>query len=426
MEKLSVCLIVKNEERVLDRCLACVTKFADELIVVDTGSTDNSVEIAKQFTPYVFLHPWQYSFAEARNYSYSKATGDYIMWIDADDVISDENIARINALKAEETTADVIFACRRSVSETGLIDYMMRDRIIRRKVYTKWLYDIHEAILIEPSWKKLYRPDIEIFHKKEYVNEPERNMDIFNRLIKAGKNLSLFEKVNLIKELSKRNQTDQSLNLFLEIRDKLDKHIYAYALNFLIEDLIHAKRWQESLEIIQEAKSRLTPTAKLTYEEGRCFEGLGEFEQAQKLYKQATTVKDDIYDLTIHITGYNDYYPYLRMAMIANSSGDLHKALKLLDIAGKAHPNDMLWQNMRMRILMNVNKAKESKEKIKMAKTDKELNQIKTETENLMKKLKELSADELEKVIGGIEYANEQFEQFFNITAILPTNNEEE
>lgn len=99
MEKLSVCLIVKNEERVLGRCLAYVTQFADELIVVDTGSTDNSVEIAKQFTPYVFLHPRQYSFAEARNYSYSKATGDYIMWIDADDVVSDENIARINALK---------------------------------------------------------------------------------------------------------------------------------------------------------------------------------------------------------------------------------------------------------------------------------------------------------------------------------------
>ena len=98
---LSVCLIVKNEEPVLRRCLACAVQFADELIVVDTGSTDNSAAIAREYTPYVYLHPWQNSFAEARNYSYSKATGDYIMWLDADDVVTDENIGKINRLKEE-------------------------------------------------------------------------------------------------------------------------------------------------------------------------------------------------------------------------------------------------------------------------------------------------------------------------------------
>ena len=71
MKKLSACMIVKNEEPVLRRCLDCVAQFADELIVVDTGSTDRSMEIAREYTPHVYLHPWQNSFAEARNYAYS-------------------------------------------------------------------------------------------------------------------------------------------------------------------------------------------------------------------------------------------------------------------------------------------------------------------------------------------------------------------
>ncbi|MBQ7370763.1 MAG: glycosyltransferase [Blautia sp.] len=67
--KLSVCLIVKNEERVLGRCLFCALQIADELIVVDTGSTDQSREIALEYTDLVYDHPWQDNFAEARSFA---------------------------------------------------------------------------------------------------------------------------------------------------------------------------------------------------------------------------------------------------------------------------------------------------------------------------------------------------------------------
>ena len=417
--KLSVCLIVKNEERVLGRCLSCASRISDELIIVDTGSTDHSVEIAKQFTPHVFLHPWQNSFAEARNFSYSKATGDYIMWLDADDVISDENIARLNALKAEETDADVIFTRYGSASETGLFDYILRDRIIRRAVYTKWLYDIHEAIPMEPGWQKLYRTDIEILHKKEYVNEPERNMNIFNRLLEEGKPLSLFERVNLVKELSLHHRTDEALELFLEIRDSLDRHSYAYALSFLVQELIEAERWQECCDVIQKAKPRLSPTAKLTYEEGRCLEGLGEEERAESLYRQAMTVEEDPLDLSIRFTGYDDYYPYLRLAVLANRRGDLRGALRFLDSAGRAHPKDEAWQNMRLRFLLNIEEQNTEKETEKMEKTEQELKQLKEEAAQLKEKLRMLTSEELEQVIGGTDITrigNENKKHLGNIT----------
>ncbi|MEG0091522.1 MAG: glycosyltransferase, partial [Oscillospiraceae bacterium] len=86
MVKISVCMIVRNEQAVLARCLDCVKHFADELIIVDTGSSDKTKEIAGQYTDYVYDFLWVDDFSAARNYSYSFATGDYIMWVDADDV----------------------------------------------------------------------------------------------------------------------------------------------------------------------------------------------------------------------------------------------------------------------------------------------------------------------------------------------------
>ena len=87
--KISICMMVKNEEEMLPRCLESV-KWADELIVVDTGSTDKTVEIAKSYGAYVHHHPWQNDFSVHRNQSIKYATGDWICIIDADEeIVSD-------------------------------------------------------------------------------------------------------------------------------------------------------------------------------------------------------------------------------------------------------------------------------------------------------------------------------------------------
>ena len=81
-------MIVKNEEKVLKRCLNCVKDIVDEIIIVDTGSTDKTKEIARKYTDKVLDFKWVNDFSKARNYSFSKATKDYILWLDADDVIT--------------------------------------------------------------------------------------------------------------------------------------------------------------------------------------------------------------------------------------------------------------------------------------------------------------------------------------------------
>lgn len=394
MEKLSVCLIVKNEEPVLERCLSCVVRFADELIVVDTGSTDNSAEIAGKYTTQVYHHSWENSFAKARNYSYSKSTGDYIMWLDADDVISDENIEKIIELK-KETCADVIFTKYRDDSETGLYSYVLRDRIIKRSVYTHWEYDIHESIPVQDKWKRLDRDDIEIVHKKEYVNEPERNMNIFRGLIDAGRQLEPFEKSNLIKELSLHNKPNEAVELLNKSRDEFSEYSYDYALNYVTPCLIKNKRWKECAEIIETAQTRMHSTARMVYSLGYCAEKSGDEKRAEQLYKEAMTVNEDPLSLSIRYTGYDDYYPRLRLAEIAYRKGNLTEALHLIELAGKLYPKAEEWKKMRLRFALKIDEPESTaSEEIHNDKVEK----LKREIEALSAKISELSSEDIEKI----------------------------
>ena len=92
-------MIVKNEEDVLARCLDCVKKFADEIIIVDTGSADKTKQVAKKYTDKLYDFSWCDDFSKARNFSFSKASMEYCMWLDADDVILQEDQEQLVELK---------------------------------------------------------------------------------------------------------------------------------------------------------------------------------------------------------------------------------------------------------------------------------------------------------------------------------------
>ena len=81
MIRLSLCMIVKNEEAVLTRVLASAIQFADEILVADTGSTDRTVEIAQQYTKHIYHYPWNDDFAAARNFICEKVSTEYWMWL---------------------------------------------------------------------------------------------------------------------------------------------------------------------------------------------------------------------------------------------------------------------------------------------------------------------------------------------------------
>ena len=86
MVKISLCMIVRDEEHVLERCLESIADVVDEIVIVDTGSVDKTKEIAAKFTDRIYDFPWVDDFAAARNFAFSKGMGEYLMWMDADDI----------------------------------------------------------------------------------------------------------------------------------------------------------------------------------------------------------------------------------------------------------------------------------------------------------------------------------------------------
>jgi glycosyltransferase involved in cell wall biosynthesis len=124
---LSVCMIVKNEEKHLAYCLNSLSPVADEMIVVDTGSTDKTKEIAEVFGARVFDIEWTNDFAVARNHSLSKAHGDWILVMDADEVISFQDYAKLKKLISRKDKIAYNLVTRNYINKTAGDGWMCND-----------------------------------------------------------------------------------------------------------------------------------------------------------------------------------------------------------------------------------------------------------------------------------------------------------
>ncbi|PRP52880.1 glycosyltransferase [Bacillus halotolerans] len=112
--KLSVCMIVKNEERHIVRCLESVQHIADEIIVVDTGSNDQTVEICRSFHAQVYHHQWTQDYSQARNISLQHAKGEWILILDADEELDVDTGSLLRSLLND---------CRQSLGYVNVINY---------------------------------------------------------------------------------------------------------------------------------------------------------------------------------------------------------------------------------------------------------------------------------------------------------------
>jgi len=188
--KLSICLIVKDEEKNLQTCLESVKKIADEIVIVDTGSKDKTISIAKKYTKKVFLHKFKNDFSEARNYALSKCSSDWIISLDAD-----HELKQIKGFKNQLIKEYDAFKIK-IVSKIKNDKTVLERRLIifKNNNQFKWVGACHEKIVdknnVVPGKTKLIR-ETYIQHKgylnSEIIeNKRKRNLPLILKDIKQN------------------------------------------------------------------------------------------------------------------------------------------------------------------------------------------------------------------------------------------------
>ena len=193
---LSLCMIVKNEEDNIERCISSVNELVNEIIVVDTGSSDRTKEIARRLGAKVYDFVWTDSFSDARNFALSKASGEWILILDADEVISPSDCDKLKKLigKPDSKTFAYSFTTRNYVTELNTVDWIANDGKYREESGTGWFpgekvrlfpnkpdirfeYPVHERIelSLERSAIKIQRCDIYVHHYGTLEQEKEKS-----------------------------------------------------------------------------------------------------------------------------------------------------------------------------------------------------------------------------------------------------------
>ena len=152
MASLSLCMIVRDESEVLARCLGSAAGVADEIVVVDTGSTDDTPAIARSFGARVHPFEWIDDFAAARNRSFDLAACPYILWLDADDVLLAEERAKLLALKPrlDKDVYWLPYDYTQDLFGNSLLR-IHRERIVRNTPEIRWASPIHERLTLPPG-----------------------------------------------------------------------------------------------------------------------------------------------------------------------------------------------------------------------------------------------------------------------------------
>lgn len=207
--RISACAIMKDEEKHVRRWLACVRQFADEIIVVDTGSADRTAELAAAGGARVYDFPWQDDFSAAKNFALDKARGQWVAFLDADEYFPTESIGKVRPL-LERLEPDFKVAgvlCRWvNFDEDRGMEMQGADvqlRLFRNLRSLRYRGKIHEALAVPPRYRVVATDEVEIHHtgysKSLIRGKLERNRRlILQQLDAESREPTLVEQSNLL------------------------------------------------------------------------------------------------------------------------------------------------------------------------------------------------------------------------------------
>lgn len=340
MATISLCMIVKNEEMHIARCLDSVADLVEEVIIVDTGSTDRTAEIASKYTSHVYSYPWKDDFADARNYSFSRASMDYCMWMDADDILEEtekDKFLRLKQSLSPETDI-VMMKYNTSFDEAGKPSFSyFRERWIRNCAKYRWIGEVHEVI--PPDGRLLYS-DLAVSHKKTGAGDPDRNLKIYRKMIAEGKLLEPRQQYYYGRELYYHKQYEEAasvLEQFLQsaegwVENKIEAcSVCADCYNRLGQE-------QAALLALLRSMSFDLPRAELCCDIGKYFLEHRNFRNAIYWYETALHAPKNEFSGGFMLPDCYDYIPYLQLCVCYDKSGDRQKAEEYNEKAGACKP----------------------------------------------------------------------------------------
>lgn len=339
MSTISLAMIIKDEEAVLDRCLASICECVDEIIIVDTGSSDHSIEIAKQYTNQIYHYQWHDDFASARNKAFSYAKMDYIMWLDADDILPSSEKEKLLTLKDALTLDTDIVMMKYHIAfdnENQPIFTYYRERLIRNNKQFYWSGKIHETINIHG---KIEYSDIAIHHKKLKQNDSMRNLRILEKLCQEEQ-VNARERYYYARELYEHQLYQKALQQLELVLDKqelwIENKIDAYRMKG--HCLWASNRKTEALQAYFNSFVYDVPKAEILCDIGYCFMQKKNYQQAVYWYHAALhTKKNETSGAFIQQECY-DFIPYVQLCVCYDNMGEYEKALYYHQKAAELKP----------------------------------------------------------------------------------------
>ncbi|WP_134683500.1 glycosyltransferase family 2 protein [Brevibacillus migulae] len=256
MTKLSLAMIVKNEEKHLERCLQSVRNIVDEMIIVDTGSQDRTIEIAHSFGAKVVHYKWNHNFSEARNVSINHASGEWILILDADEFV----------LGGQKEKIESFISGKKAVGRVSLISKFEHNgevrystsflsRLFPRGVFYEGF--IHEQVVTDLPHLKT---GIEIFHEGYYKTEKSnRNLPILLRQLEVNQS-DPYILFHIAKNYKNMGLAEKALEYFVSAynyRNRNEGYTPLLIVEYL-QTLLEARRFSEGLEIINNESDYLS------------------------------------------------------------------------------------------------------------------------------------------------------------------------
>ncbi|MGN4611055.1 MULTISPECIES: tetratricopeptide repeat-containing glycosyltransferase family 2 protein [Bacillus] len=335
---ISACLIVKNEEDMLRKCLESLQPVVDEIIIVDTGSTDSTKQISKEFTEKVFDYKWTNDFAEARNFAATKAESEWIIAIDADECVDPDNFREAlqiikNQMGKYDMYAVEILSFLGSMAENITTNKMGRVYKNDGTVYFEGA--IHEQLVTKDKEQQLILSPIILYHYGylkhvvEKQDKKNRNLNIIKKKLQKNENDG-FLYFNYGQELRRLGKVNEALDNFIKAykyKETAETSWSQTCLYFIVEILVGLKRYEEALNIIKDAESIWPAAPDFVFWKGDIYFLQGQYDDAKEIYKSIIS-NQTTYSEIIHHFDRKSFLPKERLGLIFELEKNDEQALK--------------------------------------------------------------------------------------------------